>query len=165
MSSAKRPVRRRSLTSPNTATAKAKAAKKSTKSIGKPKTAKKRPRTIGKARTAKKPPTIVGKAKTKRKTRREGEQHLPNVRSQPATTNLAPSIQESLGTCATCGSPLKARIIAVMAELDDDATEGQMADHLAALESGDPGEWGMKVPQVYCPQCESPLKQAMARRT
>lgn len=40
-----------------------------------------------------------------------------------------------------------------MADLDDDATEGQIADHIAAGLSGDYGAWGMGVVEYMCPRC------------
>lgn len=40
-----------------------------------------------------------------------------------------------------------------MAELDEDATEGQMADYFGAEESGVFGDWGMGVVDYQCPYC------------
>lgn len=37
-----------------------------------------------------------------------------------------------------------------MADIDEDATEGQMADYLAAKESGDYGNWGVEVEICKC---------------
>ncbi len=42
-----------------------------------------------------------------------------------------------------------------MAELDDDATEGQLADYLAAEASGDYGAWNMGIVEYQCPQCST----------
>lgn len=40
-----------------------------------------------------------------------------------------------------------------MVELDDDATEGQMADYMAAELSGDYGEWGVTEVTYKCKKC------------
>ncbi len=40
-----------------------------------------------------------------------------------------------------------------MSELDEDATEGQMADYEAALLSGDCGNWGITVVTYECKKC------------
>jgi hypothetical protein len=37
-----------------------------------------------------------------------------------------------------------------MAELDEDATEGQLADYLAAQESGDYGNWAVETEKCKC---------------
>ena len=41
----------------------------------------------------------------------------------------------------------------VMVEMDDDATEGQMADYSAAELSGDFGEWGVTEITYKCEKC------------
>lgn len=40
-----------------------------------------------------------------------------------------------------------------MADLDDDATDGQMADFFAAELSGDNGAWNLGIVEYYCPKC------------
>jgi hypothetical protein len=40
-----------------------------------------------------------------------------------------------------------------MEELEEDATDGQMADYFAAEESGDMGAWGVAVVGYECPSC------------
>lgn len=40
-----------------------------------------------------------------------------------------------------------------MAELDENATEGQFADYLAAEESGDFGAWGVGIVAYHCSRC------------
>jgi hypothetical protein len=40
-----------------------------------------------------------------------------------------------------------------LAELDEDATDGQMADYFAAEQSGDYGSWGIGVVEYRCPRC------------
>lgn len=40
-----------------------------------------------------------------------------------------------------------------MDELNEDATDGQMADYLAAELSGDNGAWNLGVVEYYCPKC------------
>lgn len=40
-----------------------------------------------------------------------------------------------------------------MADLDDDASEGQIADNIAANLSGDYGAWGMGIVEYLCPSC------------
>lgn len=40
-----------------------------------------------------------------------------------------------------------------MVELDDDATEGQMADYMAAELSDDYGEWGVTEVTYKCKKC------------
>jgi len=42
-----------------------------------------------------------------------------------------------------------------LAELSDDATEGQLADYLASELSGDNGEWSIGIVEYTCPQCEA----------
>lgn len=41
-----------------------------------------------------------------------------------------------------------------MAELDDDVTDGQMADYLAADLSGDNGAWNIGLIEYQCPKCD-----------
>ena len=41
-----------------------------------------------------------------------------------------------------------------LAELDDDATEGQQADYFAAELSGDLGAWGIGIVEYHCPNCD-----------
>ncbi len=41
----------------------------------------------------------------------------------------------------------------VMVEIDDDATEGQMADYMTAELSGDFGEWGVTEITYSCEKC------------
>ena len=43
----------------------------------------------------------------------------------------------------------------VMAQMDEDATEGQMADYMAAELSGDFGEWGVTEIIYKCEKCGS----------
>ena len=40
-----------------------------------------------------------------------------------------------------------------MAELDEDATDGQMADYFAAEYSGDRGAWNLGIVEYFCPKC------------
>ena len=40
-----------------------------------------------------------------------------------------------------------------MVELDDDATDGQIADYEAAEESGDLGDWGSTEVTYKCKKC------------
>ena len=41
-----------------------------------------------------------------------------------------------------------------MAELDEDATDGQIADYFAAEESGDNGEWNLGIVEYSCAKCD-----------
>ena len=41
-----------------------------------------------------------------------------------------------------------------MADLDDDATDGQISDYLAAELSGDNGAWNLGVVEYLCPKCD-----------
>jgi len=50
------------------------------------------------------------------------------------------------------------RIEVTMAELDSDATDGQIADYFGALESGDYGNWAVKTGSYQCPQCKEITK-------
>lgn len=56
--------------------------------------------------------------------------------------------------CDNCGKALKkiARRYEI-AELDEAATEGQMADYFAAKESGDWGNWGYGEIEYHCENC------------
>lgn len=45
-----------------------------------------------------------------------------------------------------------------MAELDEDATEGQFADYIAAELSGDMGAWGMGVVEYRCKGCGAAIE-------
>lgn len=57
--------------------------------------------------------------------------------------------------CDKCGKAMvKMDRRMEMAELDEDATEGQIADYFAAEESGDMGAWGMGVVEYWCKGCE-----------
>ncbi len=59
------------------------------------------------------------------------------------------------GLCTTCGGKLATRTLWEFAEPDEDATDGQWADHNAAILSDDPGEWGVEAgEEEYCPTCE-----------
>ena len=56
--------------------------------------------------------------------------------------------------CEHCGhNLLKTDRRKEMADLDDDATEGQMADFLAAELSGDHGVWGVGIIEYHCSRC------------
>jgi len=58
--------------------------------------------------------------------------------------------------CENCGSKLiKIDRRTELAELDDEATDGQMADYFAAELSGDYGEWGIGIVEYHCPKCDS----------
>lgn len=58
--------------------------------------------------------------------------------------------------CDDCGKILKKIDRRYdMADLDEDATEGQMADYFAAEESGMWGDWGYGEIEYYCDHCES----------
>ena len=41
-----------------------------------------------------------------------------------------------------------------LAEFDENATDGQMADYFAAELSGDYGAWGIGIVEYYCPDCD-----------
>lgn len=45
-----------------------------------------------------------------------------------------------------------------MAELNEDATDGQMADYFAAELSGDHGAWNLGIVEYYCPKCKLSLQ-------
>ncbi len=56
--------------------------------------------------------------------------------------------------CEKCGSEMKEiNRECRMDELDDDATEGQMADYMAAELSGDYGDWGVVEITYKCGRC------------
>ena len=40
-----------------------------------------------------------------------------------------------------------------MADLEEDATDGQQADYLAAELSGDHGAWNIAIVEYHCPKC------------
>jgi hypothetical protein len=57
--------------------------------------------------------------------------------------------------CEHCGHGLiKTDRREEMTELDDDATEGQIADFFAAELSGDYGAWGIGIIEYYCSRCD-----------
>lgn len=61
--------------------------------------------------------------------------------------------------CHECGrSMLKVDRRLDMAELDEDATEGQIADHFAAIESGDMGAWALGIVEYKCVGCGTTLE-------
>lgn len=56
--------------------------------------------------------------------------------------------------CDSCGSKLiKIDRRTELAELDNDATDGQMADYFAAELSGDYGGWGIGIVEYHCRKC------------
>lgn len=56
--------------------------------------------------------------------------------------------------CIACGSTLlKIDRREEMAELEEDATDGQQADYLAAELSGDYGAWNLGIIEYRCPKC------------
>ncbi len=56
--------------------------------------------------------------------------------------------------CRKCGKILiKLDRREEMAEFDEDATEGQMADYFAAEESGDHGAWNIAIVEYECKRC------------
>lgn len=56
--------------------------------------------------------------------------------------------------CEKCGKSLvKIDRREEMADLDEDATEGQMADYFAAEESGDNGAWNIAIVEYECRHC------------
>lgn len=58
--------------------------------------------------------------------------------------------------CDKCGKSLKKVDRRYeMDELDEDATEGQMADYFAAQESGEWGDWGYGEIEYFCETCQS----------
>lgn len=48
-----------------------------------------------------------------------------------------------------------------MDDLDEDATEGQMADYFAAQESGECGDWGYGEIEYYCDHCKTSVSIIM----
>lgn len=57
--------------------------------------------------------------------------------------------------CDTCGrNMVKVDRREEMADLDDDATDGQMADFLAAEISGDAGAWSVGIIEYLCTSCD-----------
>ena len=68
--------------------------------------------------------------------------------------------------CDSCNKQLiKADRRTELAELDEDATEGQMADYCAAELSGDYGAWAIGVIEYYCPNCDSVYQMTMDELT
>jgi hypothetical protein len=56
--------------------------------------------------------------------------------------------------CSKCQNPMhKVDRRDEMAELDDDATDGQMADYFATELSGDSGAWNLGIVESRCPKC------------
>ena len=41
-----------------------------------------------------------------------------------------------------------------MADFDEEATDGQMADYFASELSGDNGAWNISIIEYYCPKCD-----------
>lgn len=61
--------------------------------------------------------------------------------------------------CNECGSQMiKLDRYMEMAEMDEDVTEGQMADYLASELSGDMGTWGIGIIEYRCPKCETTIE-------
>lgn len=56
--------------------------------------------------------------------------------------------------CPSCGSPLSAILIRETFEPDEDATEGQIADYMAEMESGEFDNWAWTGRRWFCPRCE-----------
>lgn len=57
--------------------------------------------------------------------------------------------------CSKCHGPMrKIDRRDEMAELNEDATDGQMADYFAAENSGDHGAWNLGIVEYYCPKCK-----------
>lgn len=58
--------------------------------------------------------------------------------------------------CSKCGTVMhEVRRETVMVEPEEDMTEGQEADYIAAQESGDPGEWAATEIVYECPKCKN----------
>jgi DNA-directed RNA polymerase subunit RPC12/RpoP len=56
--------------------------------------------------------------------------------------------------CKDCGRTLiKIDRRDEMADFDDDATDGQMADYFAAELAGDNGAWNIGIVEYHCPYC------------
>lgn len=56
--------------------------------------------------------------------------------------------------CSKCQRPMhKIDRRDEMTELDDSATDGQMADYFAAELSGDNGAWNLGIVEYHCPKC------------
>ncbi len=56
--------------------------------------------------------------------------------------------------CTSCGSILrKTDRREELADLEEDATDGQQADYLAAELSGDHGAWNIAIVEYHCPKC------------
>lgn len=61
--------------------------------------------------------------------------------------------------CDSCNKTLrKVDRRTELAELDENATDGQMADYFAAELSGDYGAWGIGIIEYYCPNCDRYLQ-------
>ena len=57
--------------------------------------------------------------------------------------------------CDSCNKQLiKVDRRTELAELEEDATDGQMADYFATELSGDYGAWGIGIVEYYCPSCD-----------
>lgn len=83
----------------------------------------------------------------------------------PAKRQL--SAAEGTPRCPACAGALSKRTVMVMPDFDDideDSTEGQIADFFAAEASGDFGEWAVEETVLFCPQCEPP-RAASPRRS
>lgn len=70
---------------------------------------------------------------------------------------------KSSDRCPTCGSRVVEQTRLQIAPFPEDATEGQQADYMMAVESGGLGDWAEEVTERFCPKCEPPtLKLAPA---
>ncbi len=62
--------------------------------------------------------------------------------------------------CPACSGMLKREVVKTFVEPDDDATEGQIADYMMAVEAGRDDalaeHWTEEVDVVWCPKCETP---------
>ena len=57
--------------------------------------------------------------------------------------------------CDKCGAEMvRGKQTRTMAELEEDASDGQMADYTAAELSGDYGAWGMIETEYKCDNCD-----------
>ena len=59
--------------------------------------------------------------------------------------------------CPNCKKKTWASYSRVMIEREDDMTEGQEADYLAASSSGEFGEWGADRYEGVCEHCKKPF--------
>ena len=58
--------------------------------------------------------------------------------------------------CKTCnGQMIEIDRERVMTQPDENASEGQIADHMAAVESGDFGNWGVTEITYKCKKCSN----------